>query len=155
MGLLQFDVPLKNARWEIYLPPDYDYQKFSGTMTREFTPIVQAASSSFSSLDYSRMEQEKKSLAKVEVNRDVNEARRQLSEGNTRVATESYNRAKLKFSADKDTGDVVKKLESDLKSAQASNLINAQNDFSFRNNGAIAETSRIANASPIDSAAAR
>ena len=132
----QFDVPLKNARWEVYLPPDYDYQKFSGTMTRESAPAVETALSSFSILDYSRMEQEKKSLAKVEMDRDVNEARRQLSEGNTRVATESFNRAKAKFSADKDTGDIVKKLESDLKSAQASNLINAQNDFSVRNNGA-------------------
>jgi len=137
----QFDVPLKNARWEIYLPPDYDYQKFSGTMTREVAPAVEPASSSFSILDYSLMEQEKKSLAKVEVNRDVSEARRQLSEGNTRVATESFNRAKAKFPADKDTGNLVKQLESDLKSAQASNLINAQNDFSVRNNGAIAETS--------------
>ncbi len=24
----EFDVPLKNARWEVYLPPDYDYQDF-------------------------------------------------------------------------------------------------------------------------------
>ena len=30
----KFDVPLKNARWEIYLPPDYAYQNFQGTMTR-------------------------------------------------------------------------------------------------------------------------
>jgi type II secretory pathway pseudopilin PulG len=137
----QFDVPLKNARWEIYLPPDYDYQKFAGTMTREVAPAAETASSSFSILDYSRMEQEKKSLAKVEVNRDMSEARRQLAEGNTRVATESFNRAKAKFPADKDTSDIVKKLESDLKSAQASNLINAQNDFSGRNNGAISATS--------------
>jgi hypothetical protein len=133
----EFDVPLKNARWEVYLPPDYDYQKFSGTMTREVAPAAEPASSSFSILDYSRMEQEKKSLAKVEVDRDVSEARRQLSEGNTRVATESFNRAKAKFPADKETSDVVRKLESDLKSAQASNLINAQSDFSGRNNGAI------------------
>jgi hypothetical protein len=136
----RFDVPLKNARWEVYLPPDYDYQNFSGTMTREIAPAVETASSSFSILDYSRMEQDKKASAKVELDRDVNEARRQLSEGNTRVATESFNRAKAKFPADKDTGAVVKKLESDLKSAQASNLINAQNDFSVRNNGAIAAT---------------
>jgi hypothetical protein len=56
------------------------------------------------------------------------------------VATESFNRARAKFPADKDTDLVVKKLESDLKSAQASNLINAQNDFSVRNNGVIAAT---------------
>ncbi|HEY1490051.1 MAG TPA: hypothetical protein VGF90_03335, partial [Verrucomicrobiae bacterium] len=77
----QFDVPLKNARWEVYLPPDFDYQKFSGTMTREVAPAVETASSSFSILDYSRMEQVKKASAKVEVDRDVSEARRQLSEG--------------------------------------------------------------------------
>ena len=137
----QFDVPLKNAHWEVYLPPDYDYQNFAGTMTRELAPVVETASSSFSLLDYSRMEQAKKASAKVEVDRDVDEARRQLAEGNTRVATESFNRAKAKFPADKDTGDVVKQLESDLKTAQASNLINAQNDFSIRNNGAIAAAS--------------
>jgi prepilin-type processing-associated H-X9-DG protein len=134
----QFDVPLKNARWEIYLPPDYDYHDFSGTMTREVAPVVETASSSFSILDYSRMEQVKKASAKVEVDRNVNEARRQLAEGNTRVATESFNRAKANFSADKDTGDTVKKLESDLQTAQASNLINAQNDFTVRNDGAAA-----------------
>jgi len=84
------------------------------------------------------MEQTGKEAAKQDLRRDVSEAQRQLAGGNVRVATENFNRAKAKFSADKDGGDVVKKLESDLKSAQASNLINAQNDFSFRNNGAVA-----------------
>ena len=56
----QFDVPLKNARWDVYLPPDYDYQKFSGTMTREIAPAPEALSLSFSILDYSRMEQVKR-----------------------------------------------------------------------------------------------
>jgi hypothetical protein len=131
----KFDVPLKNARWEIYLPPDYAYQNFSGTMTRAIASKPETASSSFSLLDYSRMEQTGKEAAKVDLRRDMSEARRQLAGGNVRVATESFNRAKAKFPADKDTGDAVKKLESDLKTAQASNLINAQNDFSFRNNG--------------------
>ena len=134
----KFDVPLKNARWEIYLPPDYAYQNFQGTMTRAIASTPETSSSSFSLLDYSRMEQTGREAAKQELRRDVSEARRQLAGGNVRVATENFNRAKAKFPADKDTGDVVKKLESDLKSAQASNLINAQNDFSFRNNGAVA-----------------
>jgi hypothetical protein len=37
----KFDVPLKNARWEVYLPPDYNYQNFSGTMTREVAPAAE------------------------------------------------------------------------------------------------------------------
>jgi hypothetical protein len=56
------------------------------------------------------------------------------------VATENFNRAKAKFPTDQDTGVMVKQLESDLKSAQASNLIQAQNDFGVRNNGMISVT---------------
>jgi len=132
----KFDVPLKNAHWEVYLPPDYNYQDLEkGTMTREVAPVAVPLSSSFSILDYSRMEQANKESAKVEMKRDVSVARRQLGIGNVREATANYNRAKQKFSADKDSLEAVKKLEGDLKSAQASNLINAQNNFYIRNNG--------------------
>ncbi len=137
----KFDVPLKNARWEIYLPPDYAYQNFSGTMVRALASTPEAPSSSFSILDYSRMEQTGKETARVDLQRDVNEARRQLAGGNVRVATENFNRAKAKFPADKDAVDEFKKLEGDLKSAQASNLINAQNDFAVRNSGVLTVSS--------------
>ena len=30
----KFDLPLKNARWDLYLPPDYDYSRFEGSMNR-------------------------------------------------------------------------------------------------------------------------
>ena len=85
----KFDVPLKNARWEIYLPPDYDYQDFRGTMTRE-AAAPEASSTSFSILDYSRMEQANKEQAQVEALRDVNEARRQLASGNVREASVEF-----------------------------------------------------------------
>ena len=29
------DVPLKNARWDFYLPPDYRYEEFEGSMRRD------------------------------------------------------------------------------------------------------------------------
>ena len=131
----QFDVPLKNARWEVYLPPDYNYQNFSGTMTREIAPSPETASSSFSIFDYSRMEQVKKASAQAEVDRDVKETRRQLAVGNTREASATFNRAKSWSYANKaDNGD-VKELEKDLLTAQASNLVVAQNDFTTRNAG--------------------
>jgi hypothetical protein len=134
----KFDVPLKNARWDVYLPPDYDYQSFSGTMTREIAPAPETLSSSFSILDYSRMEQAKKASAKVEVDRDVSEARRQLAGGNMREASATFNRAKTRLYADKREDGDVQQLEKDLQTAQASNLINAQNDFVTRNAGEIA-----------------
>jgi hypothetical protein len=134
----QFDVPLKNARWEVYLPPDYDYQNFSGTMTREVAPAPEMSSSSFSLLDYSRMEQSKKASARVEIDRDVNEARRQLAGGNTREANATFNRAKTRLDSDKKEDGYVQQLAKDLQTAQASNLINAQNDFSSRTAGRVA-----------------
>ncbi len=139
----KFDVPLKNARWDVYLPPDYEYQNFSGTMTREIASAPETGSSSFSSLDYSLMEQAKKASAKVEVDRDVSEARRQLAGGNMREASATFNRAKNRLYADqKENGD-VQQLEKDLETAQASNLINAQNDFVTRNAGEIATDGKI------------
>jgi hypothetical protein len=133
----KFDVPLKNAHWEIYLPPDYNYEVLrGGTMMREVA-AAQPWSSSFSLLDYSRMEQQNKVSAKTEVRRDVSEARQQLAGGNVREATANFSRAKAKFAADKDADAEVKKLGDDLKTAQASNLINAQNEFYFRNAGTL------------------
>ena len=133
----RFDVPLKNARWEIYLPPDYDYQDFGGTMTRETTTAPAAPSESFSLLEYSRMEQASRQQAEVETRRDVNEAHRQLASGNVREASVNFYRAKVKSAKGTETGDDVKQLEKDLQNAQASNLINAQSEFSWRNNGQI------------------
>ncbi len=136
----KFDVPLKNARWEVYLPPDYAYQDFQGTMTREVARVTDEFSKSFSILEYSRMEQASKASAQVEVERDVSDARRQLAGGNVREASANLNRAKTKFYADRLDGTEVKKLEKDLQNAQASNLISAQNDFSLRNAGVAGET---------------
>ena len=132
----KFDVPLKNAHWELFLPPDYDYQDFRGTMNRELA-AAQPSPVSFSLLDYSRMEKASKDLAEAEVKRDVSEAQRQLAGGNVREAAANFNRTKGKFSGNQGYVEGAKKLEQDLQSAQANNLINAQNDFSWRSGGQV------------------
>ena len=132
----RFDVPLKNARWEIYLPPDYDYQDFRGTMTRE-AATKEASSASFSTLDYWHMEQANKKQTEAETLQDVSLARQQLAGGNVREANAFYYRAKAKSAKGVAGGEDVKELEKDLQGAQASNLINAQSDFSWRNGGQI------------------
>ena len=130
----KLDVPLKNAHWEIYLPPDYNYGEFQGTMTRELA-APQPSSASFSILDYTRMEKASKASVKADMQRDVIEARRQLEGGNVREATANFNRAKGKSWGGKDEDAGVKELEKKLNVAQASNLINAQSDFAWRNAG--------------------
>ncbi len=134
----KFDVPLKNAHWEVYLPPDYDYQDFGGTMTRETAAAPEVSSRSFSILDYSRMEQVNKKQSEVEAQRDVSEARQELAIGNVRGASASFYRAKVKSAEGAGTEDDVRQLEKDLQNAQASNLINAQSEFSWHNNGRVA-----------------
>ncbi|HLP75614.1 MAG TPA: hypothetical protein VK327_01740 [Candidatus Paceibacterota bacterium] len=136
----KFDVPLKNARWELYLPPDYSYDDFKGTMSRETVPVAatpQPASSSFSLMDYSQMERANKESQKAELKKDVVEIKRKLASGNVREATAYFNRAKGNIVSDKDSEGDVQKLEKELQVAQGSNLINAQNEFFFRNNGAL------------------
>ena len=147
----KFDVPLKNAHWEVYLPPDYHYLDLQkGSMTREFTPVAASLSSSYSILDYSRTEQANQASAKTEVRRDVSEARQQLAGGNVREATANFGRAKAKFYAGKDEDAEVKKLGDDLRTAQASNLINAQNDFFIRNAGPLSAEGSESGSTPLN-----
>jgi type II secretory pathway pseudopilin PulG len=133
----RFDVPLKNAHWEIYLPPDYDYKNFQGTMSRELAPALESATASFSLLEYSRMEQESKSADKFELTRDVDEARQELAAGNVREANANLDRAKTKLVADGFVSADLEQVQKDLQSAQASNLVAAQNDFTVRNSSRI------------------
>jgi hypothetical protein len=136
----KFDVPLKNARWELYLPPDYSYDDYKGTMSRETAPAKasQPASVNFSLMDYSQMERANKASQKEELRKDVVEVKRKLASGNVREATAVFNRAKGNYATDKEADEDVKQLEKQLQVAQGSNLINAQNEFYFRNNGALA-----------------
>lgn len=131
----KLDVPLKGARWELFLPPDYDYNTFAGTMTRE-VPTAKISLASFGLSEYVQKEKKTKATYKAEAMKDMGKAKMKLSVGNVRDAAVDYNRAKRQgwYANESDDAD-VKKLEKELNVAQASNLINAQSDFSLRNNG--------------------
>jgi len=101
-------------------------------MTREIAGAP-PSSTSFSLWDYSRMEKASQESARADVQRDFFEARRQLDSGNVREATANFNRAKSKAYGGKEPDAEVKKLEKDLQTAQASNLIQAQSTFTARN----------------------
>ena len=136
------DVPLKNARWELYLPPDYHYDEFSGTMSREASliaatvavdlpPMIEEAN--FSVWDYSKRESAAKAEATKGVKEELYNAKKKLAEGNVKDAVNFYSRAQNRGNND---GDLeVKEVEMQLRRAQASNIVQAQQDFFFRNNG--------------------
>jgi prepilin-type processing-associated H-X9-DG protein len=129
----KLDVPLKNARWDLYLPTDYDYTKFGGSMSYEAaeSPVVQIYSSS----DYYRQEQEKKVAKKSEMLSFLGNARRSLSEGKLKGANEEFNNA-VRLNRDEVDGfaqQEVEQLKRDLSKVQSSNLIQAQRAYTVDN----------------------
>ncbi|MGC3959802.1 MAG: type II secretion system protein [Verrucomicrobiota bacterium] len=137
------DVPLKNARWELFLPPDYQYDEFSGTMTREagvtmatmtadLPPVNDEAS--FSVLDYSLRESAAKQEAAKGVKTELDNVKKKLAEGNVKDAANYYSRVQNR-SGGRDDAEETKEVELQLRRAQASNIVQAQQEFLYRNNG--------------------
>jgi len=127
------DVPIKNARWEFYLPLDYEYRRFAGSMT--FEPGAAPVYQEFSLVDYSHEEVRKKEAHQSEVLSRLAGARRELERGNVKEANRAYFNAG-ELPADASAAKDFKQLELDLRRVQSSNLINAQQAI-FSNNSAI------------------
>lgn len=130
----QLDIPLKDARWDVYLPPDYDYQAFSGSMNHELTDLAPLAQD-FTLAEYRRQEEASEEAEVAELKQVVERARTQLSRGLLgRVENElgSIRSRKLKTA---ETSPEVKQLKEELSRLQSSNLLQAQNEFVFSNSG--------------------
>jgi len=116
------DVPLKNARWELYLPSDYGYSKFAGTMTHEAgaAPVYH----SFTLSEYSNAESKSKRVREMEVSSSLDEGRHKLSIGKLEDASKAYSQAR-RYGLNEEQVK-LQELEKDLRKAQSSNLLNAQ-----------------------------
>ncbi len=128
----KLDVPMKNARWDLYLPPDYDYAKFEGSMTHEESaaPVVQV----YSSTEYLRQESEKKVARQSEVRSSLSKARKGLASGKVSVANEEFGNSKrLNVDGDLEAKRELESLQRDLGRVQSSNLIQAQRAYTYQN----------------------
>jgi len=137
----KFDLPMKNARWDLYLPPDYDYSKFAGSMNRTSDatlPMEQVYSLS----EYNVQQRAQEEQSKSEWRYGLESARKDLAGGNLRQAVSSYGRAKfkgVKGQAEQTEGRELKALEQEVRRAQSSNLIAAQNNYFLDNAGRIGD----------------
>jgi tetratricopeptide (TPR) repeat protein len=133
----KFDLPMKNARWDLYLPPDYDYSRFGGSMARTTEtglPMEQV----FSLSEYNVQQRAQEEQSKSSWRFSLESARKDLAGGNLQKAVGSYNRAKLKSAqaqAAQAEGRELEELERDVRRAQSSNLIAAQNNYAYNNLG--------------------
>jgi len=137
----QLDAPLKSARWELFLPPDYEYSRFGGTMAHEVETALTEASN-FSALDYVSLEWKNKTESAREAKSEIISAKKKLYSGNVKEAYADYNRARSRNDATTAKDTEAKQLEADLRRAQGSNLINAQNAFTV-GNGQMVQTQAV------------
>jgi hypothetical protein len=145
----KLDVPLKNARWELLLPPDYEYTDFAGTMGRDLTgaPVVTV---NYSATEYSRQEAKTREGRAVEASTSFNRLNSLLSSGKLSEANNEWFNYKRSVNNPQGGGrggqggqagkDIegeearqLKEVEVQLRRSQASNLVQAQQAYTLDN----------------------
>ena len=142
----KFDVPLKNIHWDLYLPPNYTYSEFGGSMNmvvpdRVFAKPLSSLDSRYSIDEYNRQETQKQEVFQSEVQLNLQSAQTKLAEGNIKEAVENYRQIRSGNQGSVAAESGIKQLEKDLRRVQSSNLLARQNNFSAAN-GVVMETDR-------------
>ncbi|HTI73109.1 MAG TPA: hypothetical protein VMF06_24255, partial [Candidatus Limnocylindria bacterium] len=126
------DIPLKDARWEVFLPPDYSYGSFGGSMNYEGADLVPVAQD-FTLASYRLQEAEQVAAAVSVAEGDLDKVRRGLLSGSFGgVDKLSFYRNSSK--ADSQARE-VETLATEVNRAQASNLMEAQKSYAIANSG--------------------
>jgi len=116
------DVPIQNARWDLYLPADYGYRRFGGTMTHEASaaPVYR----SFTLTEYQQVEQDNWKNRDQQASSSIDDALSKIKSGRLDEANRAYLVAR-RYGLKGGKGEAVQ-LEQELRRAQSSNLLNAQ-----------------------------
>jgi len=139
------DVPFKNARWDLYLPPDYSYSRFEGTMKRELLAVATIAAKPvvelFSLGDYTVAEQRNKAVREAEAQSSISNVKAQLKSGKLNEAAQNWNRYRGNVGNvdDSRANDELKQLDKDVRKAQGRQLVEAQQRFVADNNSFVAQ----------------
>lgn len=123
------DLPLKNATWDLYLPPDYRYGDFKGTMTQQMFGAPSIESYSYGA--YQQAEEVNKRASADNIRLNVAQMKSSLQTGKLKEASETYNRAKRQAAsvADETAQSELKQLELQWRRDQAGNLVQQQQRF--------------------------
>jgi hypothetical protein len=128
----RFDVPLKDARWELFLPPDYDYGKFGGSMSYE-RPDLTGVAQDFTLGEYRRQEAAKKAAQDTQTVDQIRQARTQIASGNYKETAGKLNFFFSRTPQSEAAARELRQLEDDVSRVQSSNLLNAQQTLAFEN----------------------
>jgi hypothetical protein len=129
----RLDVPLKDAHWELYLPPEYEYDKFGGSMSYERADLA-PISQDFTLAEYKRQEAAKEASFEAEAVDFIRQARNDIASGT--YNNQSVNRLNY-FNSRALQNDAaareLKQLEEDVSRNQGSNLLRGQQNLSAAN----------------------
>jgi hypothetical protein len=127
----RLDIPLKDASWDVFLPPDHAYTDFGGTMTYESADLA-PVSQDFTLASYRRQELEQ--LATVESRAEdlIAAARQEIASGRFDNAGR-WGVIRSSGLRDESAKRELQVLEETVNQAQSSNLVQAQRDYAANN----------------------
>lgn len=128
----RLDLPLKDARWEVYLPPDYEYRDFGGSMTHTVTDLAPVAQE-FTLAEYQRQEAAKEDRMAEEIRQVVARARGKLAAGRYGEVKEELGAVRGRSVQDVEAARAVQQLEEEFSRVQSSNFLQAQQAHLFDN----------------------
>ena len=138
----QLDVPLKDAQWELFLPPDYDYSHFGGSMNLQ-TDDINREARDYTLASYNWQQTQQAAARKAAESELLNETRRGLSDNNLQTIGKLERFSRLSAAGNDGREDLAyKDLKEAVNAAQSSNLIEAQQDYAYSNNDRLSQDKR-------------
>lgn len=122
------DLPIKTAHWDMFLPPDYDYTDFGGSMKQESVVTKRV---SFSLAEYVQQESQQHAEIVTRLKSELGSAKQKLAKGSVDEAYKDYARVQQVYLGGE--ARELKELGDELRRAQVSNLLEAQSKFVFEN----------------------
>ena len=127
----RIDLPIKDARWELFLPPDYSYSRFQGTMTYESAELL-PLSQDFTIAEYQRQEISKQASFTAQAVDFLRRSKSEVATGNLANAGKLRDFRNNKLLNNDRAGEELRELEREVNRAQSSQLIEAQRAYALR-----------------------
>lgn len=138
----QLDVPLKDAQWELFLPPDYDYSHFGGSMNLE-TDDTNREARDYTLASYNWQQTQQTAARKAAESELLSETRRGLNDNNLQTIGKLERFSRFSVANNNSREDLaLKELKDAVNAAQSSNLIEAQQDYAYSNNDRLSQDKR-------------
>jgi hypothetical protein len=126
------DMPMKDTRWELFLPPDYVYDKFAGSMTYEQADLLPMAQD-FTLAEYRRQHAAQEASLEAQAVDFIRKARGEMAAGRHKDGAQRLNLFVGANLRDEKAKRELQQLEEEVNRNQLSNLIQAQQAWNFDN----------------------